>query len=288
MHFTYNLELDDSTLKQGDILEKTSQLNDLLAQYHSHYTNSEYTHFQVLTQSCDLVRRGSGVCSARYLTIAAVRSFDTVVERAILSEAKKNVELDGKLFCSDSHKARLASIISTLLNNNAKEFFYLHASPRNKLINDSTTFLHLSVAIKADEHYDLCLGAKVLELKENFRAKLGWMVGNIYSRVGTEDFVPGAVKDQKDFKQYIDDVLEKHIGWVPSSAFSEFKKLAQENEGLTFDEIYMNTEQKITEKKKNKIKSLTSLLKTEGSLSDEQAKSIKRFLSGPRGAPFIS
>ena len=288
MHFTYEPDLDASTLKQGDVLEKTPQLNELLARYHSHYTSPEYTHFQVLTQSCDLVKRGSGNCSARYITIAAIRSFDTVVERAIISEAKKNVEVEGKLFCSDSHKDRLAFTISTLLNNNAKEFFYLHAAPEHKLTNHSSTFLHLSVAIKADEHYELCLGAKILELKENFRAKLGWMVGNIYSRVGTEDFVPGAISNKKDFTKYIDEVLEKHIGWVPSSAFGEFKKNATDGNGLTFDEIYTNTKQKLKENRDNKINSFASQLKSEGRLSQEQVESIKRFLNTQRGGRFIS
>lgn len=288
MHFTYEPDLDTSTLKQGDVLEKTPQLNELLAKYHSHYTSPEYTHFQVLTQSCDLVKRGSGNCSARYITIAAVRSFDTVVERAILSEAKKNVEVEGKLFCSDSHKDRLAFTISTFLNNNAKEFFYLHAAPDNKLSDHSSTFLHLSIAIKADKLYDLCLKAKVLELKENFRAKLGWMVGNIYSRVGTEDFAPGLLPTKHDFDEYIDEVLEKHIGWVPSKAFGEFKKNAADGNGLTLEEIYTYTEQKLKEEHENKINSFASQLKSEGSLSKEQVNSIRQFLSTQRGKRFIS
>jgi len=33
----------------------------------------------------------------------------------------------------------------------------------------------------------------------SFRAKLGWMVGNLYSRVGTEDYVPGALPCSSDF-----------------------------------------------------------------------------------------
>ena len=48
-------------------------------------------------------------------------------------------------------------------------------------------FLQLSVALKV-EHYDLCLDAKIAELKEPFQAKLGYRVGHMYSRVGTAEW----------------------------------------------------------------------------------------------------
>lgn len=287
MHFTYKPDVDKTTLMQGDVLEKTDKLHKLLTKYHRHYANPEYTHFQVLTQSCDLVRRNGKDCSARYITIAAVRSFDTVVERAVTSQTKTRVILDGTVFCSDSNKGGLASYISTLLNNNAKEFFYLHAFPENKLLNDSCTFLHLSVAIRADEHYDLCLEAKTIELEENFRAKLGWMVGNIYSRVGTADFSPTFLQP-KAFKKYIEDILKKHVAWVKSSAFNEFKKNAEENSDLSFDEIYDKAQQNLEKKKQDRINSFVLQLKTSSGLTAEQEEKIKVFLSTERGGRYLS
>lgn len=289
MHFTYEENFDASSLKQGDVLEKTDQLNELLARYHSHYTNPEYTHFQVLTQSCDLVRRGSeNKCSARYITLAAVRSLDTVIERAILAEADKKVDVGGKLFCSDAHKDRLAFSISSLLNNNSKDHFYLHAVPGNKLVNDSCTFLHLSIAIRAHEHYDLCLNAKIIELKESFRAKLGWMVGNIYSRVGTEDFVPSAISTSSGFKEYIDELLLKYIGWVPRKAFAAFKQSANEGEANTFDELFEKAAEKLKKKQDERIDGFASQLKQQGGLSSEQFRLIKEYLQSEKGRRYIS
>lgn len=287
MHFTYETKIDESTLKQGDLLTKTEQLNELLKKYHSHYANSEYTHFQILTQSCDLVKRGSKkTCSARYITIAAVRSLDTVIKRAITAEAKKKIEMDGKLFCSDSHKDRLSSKISNLLNNNSKDFFYLHAAPEKHLTTDSCTFLHLSIAIKADEHYDLCLKSKTIELKENFRAKLGWLVGNIYSRVGTEDFVPSAIPSNDELTKYIDNILNKHIGWIPNQYFSEFKAKASESQN--FEATLEKAKKALKDKKTSKIDSLTSLLKKECNLTIIQQQQIKKFLNSQKGSRFIS
>lgn len=49
-------------------------------------------------------------------------------------------------------------------------------------------YLKVSIALKSDEHYDKCLSAKKIELTDEFKAKLGWLVGNMYSRVGTADW----------------------------------------------------------------------------------------------------
>jgi hypothetical protein len=56
------------------------------------------------------------------------------------------------------------------------------------LPGDCCAILNLSIAIKTPEHYDKCLEAKILELESSFQAKLGWLVGQLYSRVGTQDW----------------------------------------------------------------------------------------------------
>lgn len=285
MHFTYDPQPDFSVLRQGDILGKTEQLQKLLEKYHAHYSRPEYTHFQILTQSCDLVRRSGDKCSARYITLAAVRDLDTAVKRMIEDEVDKKVEIQGDLYCSDKHKNRLASLLKTLFNNNSKEYFFLKASPSQKLYEDGCTFLYLSIAIKAHEHYQLCLNAKRLELVENFRAKLGWMVGNLYSRVGTEDYVPGALPDNKSFNRLIDNTLEKHIGWVPAKAFSEFKAAA--GPGLSFAQVYQNAETALHQKYNQKVKALAGQLRKQASLTAEQASEIEKFLMTDKGAKYL-
>ena len=56
-------------------------------------------------------------------------------------------------------------------------------------------YLKVSIALKSNEHYDKCLNAKKIELTDEFKAKLGWLVGNMYSRVGTADW-GGVMSDQ--------------------------------------------------------------------------------------------
>lgn len=47
--------------------------------------------------------------------------------------------------------------------------------------------LALPIAFKP-EHYDKLLSAKVVGVTDVFQAKLGWLVGQLYSRVGTPDY----------------------------------------------------------------------------------------------------
>ena len=76
-----------------------------------------------------------------------------------------------------------------LLNNNHPEYFYLAEDVDCHLSEACVAFLKLAIPIKS-EHYDRCLAARISQLKEIFQAKLGWLAGNIYSRVGTPDWVP--------------------------------------------------------------------------------------------------
>lgn len=178
-----------------------------------------------MTQSCDLVRRGGGKCKTRYITIAAIRALDLVVGRTIEDIAEK-INFQNKIFCSDLHRRKLQDTINKLLNNNDPHHFFLQAEPDYGLAIPCCTQLHLSISIRAYEHFDVCLKSKILELSENFRAKLGWLVGNLYSRVGTEDYVPGAIPNSSAYDEYVNELLNRYIAWVPSANFSQFRKCA--------------------------------------------------------------
>lgn len=230
MHFTYSSP-DLDNLQQGDVLKKTPELLNLIREIHPHYANDSYLYFQVLTQSCDLVRRKGGICKSRYITLAAVRSLDFVIKRAIEKFSDRLV-LDGKILCSNSYKNQLQDFINKLFNNNDTNHFFLNAEPDLGFLEDCCTHLHLSISIRAYEHYEVCLKSKVLELEENFRAKLGWLVGNLYSRVGTEDYVPTKIPTQKEFEKFIDEKMNSHVGWIPKDDFQEFKNLSAGGESL--------------------------------------------------------
>lgn len=279
-HFTYTDVPNKSSLKQGDILAKTPALISLIETIHPHYSAEEYTHFQILTQSCDLVRRNGNDCKSRYITLAAVRSLDLVINRYI-SDIKNDapINIDGKLFCSSKNKYLLDDKLKKIYNNNDKELFFLKKMPDFGLLEDSCTFLLLSIAIRAYEHYDLCLDAKILELKDNFQSKLGWLVGNLYSRVGTEDYVPAGSPDKATFEKMIDEVLQEHVGWIPDNIYKEFKSSAKTLEYQNIDEIIAKANESKDKKSKSKLDAIILKIAKAASLDEDAKEKIRNSLA---------
>jgi hypothetical protein len=185
IHYIYE-DLDGTCLCQGDIIDRSKEIVALLRKYHASFADHpDFKHFLVLTHTCDLFRRNAGHPSARYITISAVRP----IRDAILFEAKKYQDwwqepqkiIDSKSF------DQLLLFTESLLDNNIKNYFYLHEDVSLSMSLPCCAFLSLSVALKAT-HYDTLLNNKIAQLKEPFRAKLGWLVGDMYSRVGTKEW----------------------------------------------------------------------------------------------------
>lgn len=185
-HYVYVDQPSKDRLCQGDVLRRDRELVGILAKYHRHYAEqSSYRYFLVLTQSCDLVRRGSDPPSAHYLTIAAVRSVDDAIRqkaRQLQDWWQEPVKLVSSRVFNE-----LVLFTESLLDNNQPNYFYLHEDDASEMSGSNCAFLALSVALRI-EHYDKCLAAKIAQLKEPFQAKLGWLVGNMYSRVGTQEW----------------------------------------------------------------------------------------------------
>jgi hypothetical protein len=231
MHFTYAEAVDCNSLSQGDVLRRTPGVEALLREVHPHYFEKpDYPYFIVLTQSCDLVRRSGRPCSSRYITIAAVRPLTLAIRRELASYQYDAVEqLLG--FCSSAHKAKAAQFVERLLNNNEPPYFFLEREPSVEFSEEACAFLRLSIAVKAELHYDTLLDAKILQLKESFQHKLGYLVGNLYSRVGTQDWVPDN-SSQQEFDGRVKNLIEGLVHWVDKEVhrrvLSELKAVPKE------------------------------------------------------------
>lgn len=223
MHFTYAPSPDLSTLNQGDVLKRTDAVQAMLQEVHPHYhAKPDYPYFLVLTQSCDLVRRAGGHCSSRYVTIAAVRPLTLAIRREI--EKFQHSEQERKLgFCNAAHKAKATQFVERLLNNNEPPYFFLEREVSAGLSEECCAFLRLSVAVKADLHYETLLAAKLLQLQESFQHKLGSLVGNLYSRVGTADWVPEH-STKVDFDARIGRLVDDLILWIEKDEYKRVSK----------------------------------------------------------------
>ncbi len=220
-HFTYEAPTSPS-LRQGDILKRMPDgLDRFLEDVHPHYLKDDYRFFIVLTQSCDLELRDGETCSARYLTIAAVRPLGLAIQRE-LQKYQSKFALRANV-CKSSARTKLSQFIERLLNNNESKYFYLHECPQYELDESVCAFLHLSIALKAERHYKTCLAARILSLREVFRAKLGESVGRLYSRVGTEDWVPKH-RTRTEFTEQIRQVVDQACLWVDDKRLTKAGK----------------------------------------------------------------
>ena len=110
----------------------------------------------------------------------------------------------------DEVLSKVTEFLQRLYNNNEPGYFYLDCAD-TELPTDCVAFLNLSIAIKSTLHMDKCIAAKVLELTDTFQAKLGWLVGQQYSRVGTPDWPEEKIRDK------IKRTLSEAAIWVEDS-----------------------------------------------------------------------
>jgi len=207
-------------LQQGDLLRITEDIRSVLSQCHPYYASKpDYAFLIVLTQSCNLTRRNSD-CKARYITLAAVRPVKTLIERELDKHQRSSIEKLNKL-CPEEHRHYVRDFLNKLLNNNLPEYFYLAEEPQLGINSPHVAFLTLSVALKK-EHYGKCVDARIAQLTDIFQAKLGWLVGDIYSRIGTPDWVPDQMP-QMDFDAYLEKQLNEMSLWVSKNCLEQLK-----------------------------------------------------------------
>lgn len=207
MHFTYSSLPTFTTLRQGDVLEKTDEIASVLSSHHPYFTKEQYKYFIVITQSCDLERRDNKSCNSPYITLAAIRTLDEFIERA--SKKMKMSEINGIKVLPQSQAEKFRQLLERLYSNSEDGYFLLPSEPESHFEKNMVAYLKVSIALKSDEHYPKCLSAKRLELADEFKAKLGWMVGTMYSRVGTKDWL--SIMSKSDYQAMLNSLLNQRF-----------------------------------------------------------------------------
>ncbi len=213
-HWTYEkIEGDQAPLRQGDILWPKPALKSVFKDVHPHFCDAKYIAFIITTQSCDLVRRNGKPCKADYINLAVIRDLESC-----LSQFFDNVcdKVSSRVYSKQS-KSEAYQLLRRILNQNehALGLFYLHPDTDTIGISDyAIALLRVSVALGAKEHYEVLQKARMGRLAGQFRNKLGWLVGNLYSRVGTPDW-----NDQKGGDKQMEDLVHRlidseYFAWV--------------------------------------------------------------------------
>lgn len=281
MHFTYDSDTKPD-LHQGDLIKRTPEVDKILEDVHPHYFQSaNYRFFLVLTQSCDLARRAGLLCKARYITIAAVRPIKKAIEREV--EKLQYDQLEQKFgFCSENRKEKLRQFMERLLNNNEEEYFYLHREEPH-LNEDHCAFLQLSIPLKAAKHYQTLYNARLLSLTQSFQHKLGYLVGSLYSRIGTDDWYGKGDVELSRFKEIAGRPLidSELVVWLRKDLHLRVMKKLKAIENPTTDDFSRIVKEEIAVSENNKKEALdlieAELIKL--NIDSETAQRVKQRLN---------
>ena len=283
-HFTYKSVEEskiDNCLKQGDILERTPDLDEVINEIHPYFALNDYKFFLVLTQSCDLTQKITSN-KLKYINLAVVRTLSSILEKE--TEGLYKDELAKKInLLSFNNRNKLDDFLRKLLNNNFTEYFYLHKDVDNNISDDYVANLRVSFALKAQEHYGTVLNAKVLELKDEFKAKLGWLIGNLYSRVATQDWTP-LNKSDAEFKEMIQEILNNRFIFKedPKDFLGELEKLKAKSELIEMDndDLLTLVNELKTPDTKSKIKErVINLLKASKLVQDDNIDKVTNIIA---------
>jgi hypothetical protein len=214
-HWTYRDFAPTDGLFQGDIIAREPLL-EVLGNVHKHFCDSKYLAFIVLTQTCDLVVRDKA-CKAKHIALAVVRPLSSLVP-TVLSELCSSPHAG--LFPQDRRKT-VEEFFDRVLNQNeqAEGWVYLHPDGDVGIGEPAVAMLRISIALRAREHYELIRKARCGRLDTEYRNKLGWLMGNLYSRIDTTDWAEKSSGEEEE-KKIIGELLDTPIEgkpplWVP-------------------------------------------------------------------------
>jgi hypothetical protein len=96
-------------------------------------------------------------------------------------------------------------------NEQALGTFFLYPDADAGIAEPAVAFLRVSIALRT-EHYEVLRGARVGALRPDFRAKLGWLTGNLYARPAAPDW-----SERPNGKKQREELVErclKEVKWV--------------------------------------------------------------------------
>ncbi|MCX7048203.1 MAG: hypothetical protein NTX50_22305 [Candidatus Sumerlaeota bacterium] len=124
-------------------------------------------------------------------------------------------------------KERALMLIERVINQNEQNLglFYLHPDADAGISVRCVAVLRVSISVKANEHYRTLIAARVGRLQQAFQHRLGWMVGNLYSRVDVRDWKEDTEgKEEEELIQEIFRFNRMEPLWVASKTIRDALK----------------------------------------------------------------
>ena len=228
MHWTYDQASDDNKeLCQGDIIEISSDISEAFKDVHPYFIDEKYRGFLVVTQTCDLALRG-GKCSATHIGLSVIRSLQDIISDSLKG---KFYYLAPGIYNKSKQKI-VNDLVERLVNQNENGLglFYLYPDGDAGISVHSVAVLRVTISVKS-MHYEKLVKARVGRLSKEFQPKLGWMVGNLYSRVGVSDWKE---KEKEQNRKIESSLIQEILAFATREAplwmtESDYKAVTQEH-----------------------------------------------------------
>ena len=191
---------DKEDLQQGDIIENQEEVCGIVNNAYPQFSGSEYDAFLVITQSCDLVRRYGKPCKSKYINLVPIQPLEEIF-LSLLDRVCDRFKINCRLY-SARGKSNAIQLIESICNQNAWALgvFFFHSDIDVKIPVDSVGLLQVGFAVPSESHYyDKLAKARSGRLNVAFQSRLGWLVGNLYSRVATPDFPKSNQQEVMDY-----------------------------------------------------------------------------------------
>ncbi len=242
------------SLEQGDIIRLDESLKEKIKEYfplpESTHKN-ENSYILVLTQTCDLIRRRKCV-KAEHIKFCLIRPFSAYLEKKLENYFNKkiaNIHLGTELQFS-----YFVEEIMKLLNNSGDIKTYFFLPKKSPFEEHMVAILSVSYPLRIDS-YDKLLKNRILSLKPEFQAKLGWFLAQLYGRIAASDLTE--YKSSRNLMATIRKEIEKNFNGnyiidLPDDRY--INKLV--------DKSIKSTEIKIAEKIKEHIRKISAELES--------------------------
>lgn len=227
MHWTYTTAPPDGDLQQGDIIALDPSLRAVLSEAHRHFLDPKYTAFTILSQSCDLARRDGRPCRSKYINLAVIRPLDHVLISLLDAICQPlefgTVSLSGMY--EQERESRARELLARILNQNEHSLglFYFHPDADAGVAEASVALLQVAIALRRD-HYGVLTSTRSGRLTPEFQSRLGWITGNLYSRVATQSW--RSDQENEQVSRILASSIERGCGpfWIPRKAVTAAKR----------------------------------------------------------------
>ena len=202
-------------LQQGDIIANNEEVRDLINQFYRHNSYLECVAYIIITQSCDLARHDGEACKTSYINLVPILPFEDVF-LSLLEKVCRNYKIKERLYSAKGGKSKANELIESICSQNAWALgvFFLHANLDVKIPMDSLALLQVSYAFPANDSYDTFRKSRNGRLDAAFQGRLGWLVGNLYSRIGTPNYPEEGYKQIIELLMSSDEDNSKIPRWI--------------------------------------------------------------------------